>query len=193
MYKLLGALALMMAAMIVVFMIGCGSLLQQSTPDQTDLVALFKEEGVAVVVPWQGKAVRVEKLSPFFKELPKQEEQQQQDLVFSPKREVINFEVIDADTEEMLTEFSPPIELYVVYTDEDLKNAGGVEHLGLAFWDNVGERWVVFTDEKHQFETQDKDSWPVDEFFDLPDDAVGFGFASVKNWDDRPIVWGEVP
>ena len=120
MYKLLGALALMMAAMIVVFMIGCGSLLQQSTPDQTDLVALFKEEGVAVVVPWQGKAVRVEKLSPFFKELPKQEEQQQQDLVFSPKREVINFEVIDADTEEMLTEFSPPIELYVVYTDEDL-------------------------------------------------------------------------
>ena len=192
MYKLLGALALMMASMLVVFMVGCGSLLQTSTSDQADLVALFKEEGVAVIVPWQGKEVKVKKLPPFFEELPKQEEQQQQDPVFWAKREVINFEVVDENTDEIMTEFEPPIELYVVYTDEDLKNAGGLEHLGLAFWDNVGERWVVFTDTKHSFEFRDMDSWPFDDF-GLPDDAAGFGFASVKNWDDLPIACGEIP
>ncbi|MBC8231536.1 hypothetical protein H8E77_18455 [bacterium] len=191
MYKLLRALALMMAAMLVVFMIGCGSPLQRPTSEQTDLVALFKEEGVVVVVPWQGKEVKVKKLPPFFEELPKQEEQQQQDPIFSAKREVINFEVVDANTEEMLTKFEPPIKLYVVYTNEDIQSAGGVENLRLAFWDNVDERWVVFTDKKHQFEMRDKDSWPVNEFFELPDDAAGFGFASVPNWDDLPIAWGK--
>ena len=145
------------------------------------LVCKAEREGVTVVVPWQGREVRVENLplgtpEEQAKLLSCQEHQEHDE--FCATRLVINFEVVEGKTGEMLSHFDPSIELHVEYTSEDFaeaQEAGG--GLVLGFWDDT--RWVAFTEEKHGFEL-----WP-----DEPPET-GVGVAWISSWGDRRIGWG---
>ncbi len=160
----------------------------------SDLVFPFfeedkKEEGVVVgvvVVPWQGKQVEVKRLD---LEIPKMMEDQDKFLpgtTLSINRLVVNFDVFDGDTK--LTAFDPPIQLYVAYINEDLQDENGCRRVILAYWN--GERWTRLTAKKNHFELRPKEAWPFGEQFELPEEALGFGFASIPDWDDGDIGWG---
>jgi hypothetical protein len=154
---------------------------------EKQLVGTAKEEGVVVVVPQQESGVEVEivKLP-----LGTLEDLRSGDDDFTPTRLVINFEVKDAQTGNLLYTFDPAIKLQVAYAAEDVKNAGGeLDNLILGFWleaqerlDEKGGRWIAFTKEKHEFRLR-----PCDP--DHPEWG-GFGFAWVSNWDDAHIGWG---
>jgi hypothetical protein len=96
--------------------------------------------------------------------------------VFSPRRTLVNFVVVEsAYAEKLVTTFDPPLKLEVKYTEQDVTNAKGKE-LTLAFWN--GSVWVPFTKAKHKFRRQD--------------DASGGGTAYVEitSWGDPPLAWG---
>ncbi len=136
----------------------------------------WPDEGVAVDVPPQKSRVRVRKVKlPLLTErdMPARGD-------FRPGRLVINFELVDDDAPDtVLTEFDPPFELRVRYTQADLDRAAAANRpLRLAFWD--GSDWVVFTPEKHGFELQ-------------PDEKPGrggIGFARIARWSDPAVGWG---
>lgn len=48
----------------------------------------------------------------------------------------------------------------------------------LAFWN--GDEWIVFTEEKHQFELQP----------DAKGKGGGYGVALISHWGDPNIGWG---
>jgi hypothetical protein len=99
---------------------------------------------------------------------------------FKPGRLVINFALVDEDEPDtVLTEFDPPFELRIRYTRGDLERARHADKsLELAFWN--GSEWVVFTQEKHQFELQP----------DAKGNAGGYGVALISHWGDPNIAWG---
>ena len=156
-----------------------------------------------VVVPEQGVDIGVRTLPLEWTEEMKEGLQGR-----SPGRLVINFELFDeANPDEFLTEFEVPIEVWVRYTSEDAERAwnlgaragGGGESfftrllrclgfikpvpvrnppLDLSFWD--GERWIWFTEEKHDFELAPR----------AGSELEGFGFVRLRNWGDPAIRWG---
>jgi hypothetical protein len=93
---------------------------------------------------------------------------------------VINFAVVDEEQPDIeVTEFDPPIEIEVRYTEADRKHAEKEgQPLSLAFWN--GTVWERFTKEKHQFTLQ-------------PHDAPrrgGIATLVLRTWSDPPIGWG---
>jgi hypothetical protein len=137
-------------------------------------------EGVTVTLPWDYKPgdqwlIAVVKL-PLEQEGPvTKEELEALGLLsngddFLPSRLVINFEIVDASTGELLTYFDPPIRLRVALTEEEQR----YPELALGFWDEVVGRWVAFGDSKHSFFLEG-----------------GFGYATLTGWGDRRIAAGE--
>ncbi len=129
---------------------------------------------VIVTVPWQGRAVRVVKL-------PLSEEAKERLLSvpapFQIRRLLINFEVVDAESGELVTEFEPPFELQVEYTARhwDSAKEAGEDHPKLAFWDfeepEEEQKWVEFTSRKHNFRVEG-------------DEEGGFLVATITEWGD---------
>ena len=126
---------------------------------------------VIVRVPSQPVEVEVLKLA-----TGKLEELRSEDDELEAERLVINFEVIDRDTQEMLSSFDPPIELEVAYTAQDVQNANGLDNLVLGFWHETEEKWIAF-DDKHEFRLEG-------------DSQGGIGFATISSWGDRRIAYG---
>jgi hypothetical protein len=80
----------------------------------------FNDEGAAVIVPEQGKKLRVAK-----RPLGKLEDMKSKTGVFKPWRLVFNFEMEDEDTPgTFVSEFESPLELRIRYTSGDLQKAG---------------------------------------------------------------------
>lgn len=122
---------------------------------------IFEGEGVKVTVPTQAPPVAVLGQPPF--EL---------------RRVVIILNVVEAgDPGKTVTQFNPPIELRVQYTQGDLDFAASKERdLALAFWD--GGAWVRFTAQKHKFRLES-------------DATLGdVGVVEISSWIDPPIGWG---
>jgi len=184
--KRLRVLALMMAAMLVVFMIGCSVPIQLPSGVKEELekvkaddeVAQFGAEGVVVVVPGRAGEVKVVKL-------PLGELKRKNRDEFTPERPVIDIKFVDANGNTLTAIVA---ELYVLYKREDVDNAGGKENLALGFWN--GRQWIRFT-EKHEFELRDMRAWSP-EFLEPPDDAQGFAFVRISSWGDRAIAWGRL-
>lgn len=125
---------------------------------------------VTVKVPWQGVKVEVLKLA------TGKLEDLEPDPEFEPERLVINLEVINADTGDMLTSFNPPIQLEVAYTAKDVQNADGIDKLKLAFWHETDKKWIVLGTQH-----------------DLMADGGTEGgtyFATISSWGDRRIAYG---
>jgi hypothetical protein len=99
---------------------------------------------------------------------------------FKLGRMVINFVLKESENSgEYLTEFKPPIELEVYYTPADVEFAAvGGKPLGFAFWN--GERWIRFTEEKHQFTLI-----PVED-----PKWAGYAKAQINNWGEPTIAIG---
>ena len=97
---------------------------------------------------------------------------------FEPTRVVVNFKLLDSREEgKPVTEFKPPFELWVQYTDQEEEDAEKLgETLQLAYWN--GDYWVRFKEDDHRF--------------DFKDDSEGrkYGVAHVSEWTDPPIAWG---
>jgi len=94
------------------------------------------------------------------------------DKGFTPHRVVINLAMQTLGS-AAATRFSLPFELRVLYTDEDVRQAGGSDKLKLAYWHN--NRWVILTPAEHKFQVEttgalfvELSSWPAD-----PPIAVG--------------------
>ena len=100
---------------------------------------------------------------------------------FEPFRTVIELALFSKDdTSNYLTEFDPPFELWVPYTEDDLARADRVGRELVLGWEKTDVGWVPFTDSPNVFrKIPDKcDQW------------AGYGIATVKEWDDPPIAWG---
>ena len=148
------------------------------TPDEPGLVVRkFPAEGVTIIVPWQGRAVDVEKLPKG--SLPEQPGSQDD---FTPKRLVIDWRVYDRQTDETLYTFDPPLKFQVRYTPADSDAAGGFERLKLASVVHKEKRWKVFSEQEHGFKlAPDKST----------DNRSGVAFVErVTQWDDRHTAWG---
>lgn len=100
------------------------------------------------------------------------------DANFEPKRLLINFELIDGQTDEIVKEFKPAIELKVYFTQKDIDSVSEGKTLGIAFW--KGKNWVRFED-KHKVSREDVDD-PI---------WAGYFFAQIINWTDPPVALGE--
>jgi hypothetical protein len=135
----------------------------------------FDEERVTITVPDQ----KVKKAKAVKLPLGKLDELKGREGGFKPGRLVINFALVDEDNPEtILTEFDPPFELRVRYTRGDLERAKKAgKSLELGFWN--GDEWVVFTQEKHQFELQP----------DAQGNAGGYGVVLISHWGDPNIGW----
>ena len=135
----------------------------------------FDEERVTITVPNQ----KVKKAKAVKLPLGKLDEMKGREGGFKPGRLVINFALVDEDNPEtILTEFDPPFELRVRYTRGDLERAKKAgKSLELGFWN--GDEWVVFTQEKHQFELQP----------DAQGNAGGYGVVLISHWGDPNIGW----
>jgi hypothetical protein len=136
----------------------------------------FDEESVTITVPDQ----KVKKAKAVKLPLGKLDELKGREGGFKPGRLVINFALVDEDNPEtILTEFDPPFELRVRYTRGDLERAKKAgKSLELGFWN--GDEWIVFTQEKHQFELQP----------DTQGNAGGYGVILISHWGDPNIGWG---
>lgn len=99
---------------------------------------------------------------------------------FKPYRLVINVElVLDPSVpEEHISDFDPPIELGVRYTEEDVKAAGGLGNLQLGFWDEENNYWVSFAqNSKYNFKVDG-------------DELGGYIWVTIFSWGDRYIGYG---
>jgi len=171
------AVVLVIAAAVLVF------LLRPGTPpgeDEVDgpkpVVRRFREEGVTVILPWQGRAVDIEKLP--MGSIGNQPGDQDD---FKPKRLVIDWRVYDCSTGETVYEFDPPLKFQVAYAPDDVSKAGGADRLRLASVVHKEKRWQVFTGQGHGFKL-------------IPDSVkpnAGIGYVDrVTAWDDRHTGWG---
>jgi hypothetical protein len=103
--------------------------------------------------------------------------------VFKPGRLVINFAGENEDNPgKFLTKFDPPLEVRIKFTKADYNRAtddNGDLNLRLAFWSEVTNDWVLFTEDKHQFELIFDDSG-----------QRGVGVVNITHWGDPQIAWG---
>lgn len=176
-FLLLEAAALFVVALLLVASLRPG-LDANGIPEEPGLVVRrFPEEGVTIIVPWQGRAVDVEKLPNG--SLPEQPGPQDD---FTPKRLVIDWRVYDRKTKETIYTFDPPLKFQVRYTPADFDAAGGLERLKLASVLHKQKRWMVFSEHGHGFKlTPDKST----------DNRSGVAFVErVTLWDDRHTAWG---
>ena len=171
------AVALVIAAVVLVFV------LRPGTPPGEDevsgprpVVRHFHEEGVTVIIPWQGRAVDIEKLPPgSIGDQPGDQDD------FKPKRLVIDWRVYDRHTGETVYEFDPPLKFQVAYTPDDVSKAGGLERLRLASVVHKEKRWQVFNGQGHGFKLIRDSAKP----------NTGIGYVDrVSMWDDRHTGWG---
>lgn len=143
--------------------------IQHIKSDGSTLRLDFGNEGVSLVVPWQGYDVEVRKLD-LPDNLPSVD-------YFTPTRPVINFEIYNVNFPDVpLTEFDPPLELAVSYQIADLfaaQRAG--RSLKLAFWD--GQIWQLFSEEKHNLKL-------------LPPSTGTVATLQIARWGDPSVSWG---
>lgn len=129
----------------------------------------FKEQNVWVYVPAQKEPGELEivqlVLTP--EDLPEDSEE------FKLKRPVINFEVKKDGSP--LDVFDPRMELRVGLLQDEVEELRSGRKFKLAFCLEGGEKWVVFTQKKHDFridlEGRDAVAW----ISDWGDATVGFG------------------
>ena len=152
----------------------------------SQVVAPFPEAFTTVVIPWQGRSVIAVRVPSVPLDQLKGEGND-----FTPAELVINVEVVDAkDEHTVLTDFDPPLEIEFKFPASLIKNArelaarqqininsaddlAGVIKVG--FWN--GARWVLFTNEKHNFRIQGNDT-------------TGYvGKVNLRKWGDPPIAW----
>jgi hypothetical protein len=99
-------------------------------------VVEFKEEGVTVMLPWQGRESTVQKVAPDSE--PFYNPNNLTDKVII--RLVIILEIIDTETAQKITSFDPAMILTVKYTLDDVEvannNGGTAENLALAQYDH---------------------------------------------------------
>ncbi len=80
--------------------------------------------------------------------------------------------------EEPILEFDPPIEFYISYSLEDLRQAYcEIKRLKLAYWDL--EKWVIISEPAYEYQILPLSTGPI---------------AVVKIWDwlgDPPLAWGK--
>lgn len=135
----------------------------------------FNDEGAAVIVPEQGKKLRVAK-----RPLGKLEDMKSKSGKFKPWRLVFNFEMEDEDNPgTFVSEFETPIELRIRYTRGDLQKAENAKKpLRIGFWD--GSDWVVFSEDKHLLkQVEDSDA-----------QSGGELVVQLTKWSDPPIGIG---
>lgn len=137
----------------------------------------FATEGVKVKVKAQksGKSIKIVKF-------PKKNKS---DLpatrgVFSPGRIVINVGAVDEDAQDqVITSFDPPMELRVNYTRADKARADAAgTNLTLGFYSEDLGRWVVFTQQKHNFRLEAD-----------PSGQKGVGIVEISHWGDPNVAW----
>ena len=137
----------------------------------------FGGEGVELKVPQTGgKKIGVRKRA-----MPGASEMPGTPGGFKPGRLVINFELFDEQNpNQFLTVLDEPFEVRIKYTAADLKRAekAGVS-LQLGVWD--GNKWVVFTRQKHNFRLKPNAQNPK---------SGGEGVIEISRWGDPPIAWG---
>ncbi len=173
-----GVLQIISAALVVVAVFSMIGLPAQRFPTGPEpVVRRFEQEGVIVIIPWQGRAVDIEKL-PLEPAKPLPGEQDN----FKLKRLVIDWRVYDRETNETVYSFDPPIKFQVAYTPGDVEAAGGLEKLKLASVVHKENRWLVFTREEHGFKLIPYD--PA-----LPTSGVAF-VDRITMWDDRHTGYG---
>ncbi len=135
----------------------------------------FSDEGAAVIVPEQGKRLRVAK-----RPVGKLEDMKSKTGAFKPWRLVFNFEMEDEDNPgTFVSEFETPIELRIRYTRGDLQKAENAKKpLRIGFWD--GSDWVVFSENKHLFK----------QVADSDTKSGGELVVQLSRWSDPPIGIG---
>jgi hypothetical protein len=148
--------------------------------DGDNMVCTFGDEDVIVMIPRQTNngaflyAVNLEMakgLADFGNESRDQ---------IAPNRLVINFELVldPSSPGEYISDFDPPIELSVRYTQEDVLSVGSVENLQLGFWDDEAGYWVSFNQpEKYDFKVDG-------------DGSGGYFRVTLSSWADRYIGMG---
>jgi hypothetical protein len=152
-----------------------------------DVIVDFPVEGVRVKIPPQNSKKKMYPKSVPSVPIDKLRSDQDHDE-FTPARFVINVEIVDANNPmTIMTDFDPPIEIWVKCTEEDLtrlenakakyRQAGdAVDGKGepvsqLGFWN--GSRWVLFT-KKHNYKI-------------MPD---GSEYVKLSKWGDPPMAHG---
>jgi hypothetical protein len=137
----------------------------------------FPEVGTKVIVPPQDNFSNVvlERL-----DLEGVPEMDSDEEYFKLGRLVINFVLKESENSgEYITEFNPPIQLQVYFTPADVEFAAvGKTHLGFAFWD--GERWIRFTQEKHDITLT-----PVED-----PKWAGYAQMLIRNWGEPAVAVG---
>ena len=145
--------------------------------EEESRVCIAQTAGVAVVVPWQDEVGPVDVVSlPLgaIQDLPGNDD-------FMPTRLVIDFKVVDADG-KTVTDFAPDgITILVIYTEEDVRKAGGLDRLILGYWHEELEQWNVLTWSEQ----------PPSPLLSLGPGSVGLASAKVSSWGDRHIAWGD--
>ena len=145
--------------------------------EEESRVCIAQAAGVAVEVPWQDEVGQVDVVSlPLgaIEDLPGNDN-------FMPTRLVIDFKVIDAKG-RTVTDFAPDaMTILVIYTEEDVKNADGLDNLKLGYWHEELEQWNALTWSEQ----------PSSPFLSPGPGSVGLASAEVSSWGDRRIGWGE--
>jgi len=146
--------------------------------DGNNMICIFGDADVIVMIPRQTSneafLYAVDLPTGNLEELNSDKDQ------FKPYRLVINFElVLDPNSpSEYITEFAPPIELGVRYTEEDVKSVGGLGNLQLGFWDEEKKYWVSFAqNSKYNFKVDG-------------DELGGYIWVTISSWGDRHIGFG---
>ena len=137
----------------------------------------YSSEGVKVKVNTQKSGKRV-KIVKFKKK--KKSELPATPGVFNPGRIVINVGAVDQDAEDqVITTFDPPMELRVNYTQADQARASAAgKSLTLGFYSEDLGRWIVFTQQKHNFRLEAASSG-----------QGGVGIVEISHWGDPNVAW----
>lgn len=140
---------------------------------QNDVLKSWPAKGVRAQVPPQ-TGIEVE-----IKEKPYGNPESTDE--FTVIRHLVNFEVVDKQTNNPVESFAPPMRITACYTQSDVDAAGGVNKLKLAAWD--GKKWRNLP-----ITCIDRDDCPC------PFADAGFiGAAEVlitARWADPPVAWG---
>lgn len=137
--------------------------------------------GITVFVPEQvdkkGAIVAIDQRALIPKDLPKRTDNF--NLIRVIGNIVLYYKKDDDQYEKSkpIKKFDPPLEIRVGYNIEDVaKNKGNFKKLKLAYWN--GEKWVIISDKKHDYQI-------------LPPDTGQVAEVKISDWaGDPPIAWG---